>query len=244
MDENQSREQYWFENETFEWLGDLISRTERVGAVFMPSLLQFPNVWVFDADERFQGSERYTKIDVTRTVPDLGQFGMILIDPPFALSARHLAPLLKPAKRRPLLISATDWCVAEAGWGKLFAAYGMSQVTTYFPRYRSIANGYCESALKRDGQTNISFYSNITFAPPRRSVVLRRDEAWITFDPYSFLERNRSDTPPIETNEDPRNIGKTTAAADKAIELERHWETMRRVKRFSSRLRRLLRLKP
>jgi hypothetical protein len=236
MDENQSREQYWFENETFEWLGELISRTERVGAVFTPSLLQFPNVWVFDADERFEGSERYTMIDVTRTVPDLEQFGMILIDPPFALSARHLAPLLKPARRRPLLISATDWCVAEAGWGKLFAACGLSQVTTYFPRYRSIANGYCESGLKRDGRTNISFYSNIPFAPPRRSVVLHREDSWITFDAYNFLERHRSDTPPAEATEVPQDTGEASAATVKAIELEHHWDAMRRVKRLSSRL--------
>jgi len=78
MEENQSREQYWFEDETFEWLGDLISRTERVGAVFTPSLLKYPNVWVFDADERFEGTERYTMGDVTRSVPDLDQFGMII----------------------------------------------------------------------------------------------------------------------------------------------------------------------
>lgn len=242
MDENQSREQYWFENETFEWLGELISRTERVGAVFTPSLLQFPNVWVFDADERFQDSERYTMIDVTRTIPNLEQFGMILIDPPFALSARHLAPLLKPARRRPLLISATDWCVAQAGWGKLFAANGLSQVTTYFPRYRSIANGYCENGVKRDGRTNISFYSNIPFAPPRQSVVLNREEAWITFDPYNFLEQHRSDTPPTDTTEIQQGTGELSAAAVKAIELERHWDTMQRVKRLSWRLRRLLRI--
>jgi hypothetical protein len=75
-------------------------------------------------------------------------------------------------------------------------------------------------------------------------VVLHRDEVWITFDPYSFLERHRSDTPPIETTEVSQDTGETTAAVDKAIELERHWGTMRRVKRFSPRLRRLLRLKP
>jgi|GEM_PF-2439369 len=246
MEENQSREQYWFEDETFEWLGDLISRTERVGAVFTPSLLKFPNVWVFDADERFEGSQRYTRTDVTRSVPDLEQFGMIIIDPPFALDAHDLAPLLKPARRRPLLISATDWCVAKAGWGQLFAACGLSQVTAYFPRYRSIANGYCESGLKRDGRTNISFYSNIPFSPPRQSVILRREGAWITHDPYDFFERHRSDSPPAEEHESPAETNGKSMAAVKAIELERHWDTMQKAKRipWRLRLRRLLRLSP
>ena len=241
MEENQTREQYWFEDETFKWLGELISRTERVGAIFTPSLLKYPNVWVFDADERFQGSERYTMTDVTRMVPELDQFGMIVIDPPFALSARHLAPLLRPARHRPLLISATEWCVAQAGWGELFAAYGLSQVTAHFPRYRSIANGYCESGLKRDGRTNISFWSNIFFGPPRRSVVLQRENAWITYDAHDFRERNRSATPPPE-DMSPQNAGEGAVA--KAIELERHWDTIQRAKRrsWSLRLRRLLRL--
>lgn len=243
MEENQSREQYWFEDETFEWIGDLISRTDRVGAVFMPSMLQYPNVWVFDADERFDGSDRFTKIDVTRTTPDLDQFGMILLDPPFALSARDLAPLLKPARHRPLLISATDWCVTKAGWGRLFADYGISQVTTYFPRYRSIANGYCETGLKRDGRTNISFFSNIPFGPPRKSVVLHREGAWISHDPYDFWERNRSGSPPVE---EPSRTENLSMAAAKAIELEQYWETMQRAKRvpWRLRLRRLLRLAP
>jgi hypothetical protein len=246
MEENQSREQYWFEDETFEWLGDLISRTERVGAIFTPSLLQYPNVWVFDADERFEGSERYTRIDVTRTVPDLEQFGMIVIDPPFALSARHLEPLLKPARRRPLIISATDWCVVKAGWGKLFQDFGLSQVTSYFPRYRSIANGYCETGLKRDGRTNISFYSNISFAPARQPVVLYRDAKWITHDPYDFWERDRYDAPPEGPAGTASGTVKPPTAAAKAAELERCWETLQRARRvpWRTRVLRLLRLAP
>jgi hypothetical protein len=171
---------------------------------------------------------------------------MIVIDPPFALGARHLAPLLKPARRRPLLISATDWCVAKAGWGQLFAAYGLSQVTACFPRYRSIANGYCEIGLKRDGRTNISFYSNISFAPPRQSVILHRDDTWITHDPYDFLERQRSDSPPGEEPEIQQQTGPDSTAVAKAIELERHWETMQRVRRvpWRLRLRRLARFAP
>ena len=55
MEENQSREQYWFEDETFEWIGELISRTEKVGAVFAPSLLKFPNVWVLRCRRTFRG---------------------------------------------------------------------------------------------------------------------------------------------------------------------------------------------
>ncbi|MAF82479.1 MAG: hypothetical protein CL797_00050 [Chromatiales bacterium] len=244
MEENQSREQYWFEDETFEWLGDLISRTQRVGAVFTPSLLKYPNVWVFDADERFQGSERYTMADVTRSVPNLEQFGMIILDPPFALSARDLAPLLKPARKRPLLISATDWCVAKAGWGQLFSTYGLSQVTSYFPRYRSIANGYCENGLKRDGRTNISFFSNIPFGPPRQSVVLHRENTWITHDPYNFFEQHRSDSPPADESNGENEAGPVSTAISKAIELEQHWDTIQRANRvpWRIRLRRLLRL--
>jgi len=246
MEENQSREQYWFEDETFEWLGDLISRTERVGAVFTPSLLKYPNVWVFDADERFEGTERYTMGDVTRTVPDLDQFGMIIIDPPFLLSARDLAPLLKPARHRPLLISATDWCVNKAGWGQLFSYYGMSQVTSYFPRYGSIANGYCESGLKRDGRTNISFYSNIPFGPPRKPVILRREDTWISHNPYNFYEQQQYDSPPAEEAEFQQPNSEVSAAMLKAIELEHHWDTMQRAKRipWRVRLKRLLRLAP
>lgn len=188
MQENQGREQYFFEDETLAWLGGICARVDRAGAVFMPSLLRFPNVWVFDADERFQGTDRYTRVDVTKTVPDLRRFDMVMLDPPFLLGQYHLGRLLIAARGRPLLVSASDWCVERAGWGELFRAHGLAQVTTHFPRYRSIGNGYCEDALKRDGRTNISFFANVSFAPARRPVVLKQGDRWATFDPYDFGE--------------------------------------------------------
>jgi hypothetical protein len=200
---------------------------------------------VFDADERFQGSERYSMIDVTRTVPDLSGFGMVLIDPPFSLGWEHLAPLLKAARRRPLLVSATDWCVACAGWGELFASYRLSQVTAYFPRYRSISNGYCESTLKRDGRTNISFYSNIPFAPPRRPVVLKQGGSWTTFDPYEFRERHTSAAPP--NLDEPTAVAAddpaVAAATAKALELRERWGALLPFRRvpWRRRLKRLVR---
>lgn len=216
MQENQSREQYFFEDETLEWFGEISSQVERVGAVFMPSLLRFPNVWVFDADERFQGAERYSLIDVTKHVPDLDRFGLVLMDPPFLLSQYHMGRLLAAARGRPLIISASDWCVAGFGWGKLFSAHGLTQVTTHFPRYRSIGNGYCEDTIKRDGRTNISFFSNISFAPPRRPVVLSREMGRVTFDPYDFHECAAGEIPD-------RPPGSPTIA--KSIEIAHRWVT-------------------
>ena len=199
----------------------------------------------FDADERFVGQDRYTLCDVTRKTPDLDPFGMIVLDPPFLIGACNLAPLLRPARKRPLIISATDWCVTKAGWGKLFARYGLAQVTSYFPRYRSIANGYCEAGLKRDGRTNISFYSNIPFAPPRRSVIIRREDQWITHDAYDFWEREHHDAPPDVTADVQSSADRYSARA-KAIEIEANWDKMQRAKRVPWRLRilRLLRLAP
>lgn len=242
MEENQEREQYFFEEETMAWLGALISRTRRVAGVFTPSLLRFPNVWVFDADERWAGQERFTRIDVTRTAPDLRDFGMVVVDPPFALGARHLGRILAAARGRPMLISATDWCVACAGWGELFRAHQLAQVTAYFPRYRSIGNGYCEATLKRDGRTNISFFSNVPFAPPRRPAILRREGRWSVFDPYDFRQVSSGDALPPEGAADGPGADVVAAAQAKARELDERWDTLQRLARprLAQRLRRLL----
>ena len=186
MQENQGREQYFFEDDTLAWLTSVCAGVSRVAAVFMPSLRAIPNVWVFDADERFEGSPRYTRIDVTKSVPDLGGFDLVLMDPPFLLGAYALGRLLIAARGRPVLVSASDWCVARAGWDAPFRAHGLVQVTAHFPRYRSIGNGYCEDAVKRDGRTNISFFSNASFAPPKRPIVLVENGRPTTYDPYHF----------------------------------------------------------
>lgn len=239
MEENQEREQYFFEEETMAWIGALISRTPRVAGIFTPSLLRFPNVHVFDADERFEGKDRYTLIDVTRKVPELKQFGMVILDPPFALDWRHLGRLLTASNPRPILISATDWCVSYAGWGDLFRDHRLRQVTTYFPRYGSIGNGYCETTLKRDGRTNISFFSNIPFAPPRRTAILRRQGRWTVFDPYRFDALSECESPPDDEVADRGAQSAAEAAAAKACEIELHWNDLQHV-RPNSRLRRLL----
>ena len=186
MRENQGREQYFFEDDTLAWLTGICAGVGRVAAVFMPSLRAIPNVWVFDADERFDGSPRYTRIDVTRRVPDLRNFDLVMMDPPFLLGAYALGRLLVAARGRPVLVSASDWCVARAGWDAVFRTQGLVQLTAHFPRYRSIGNGYCEDAVKRDGRTNISFFSNASFAPPKRPIVLAQDGSWTTFDPHHF----------------------------------------------------------
>lgn len=159
MLENHSREQYFWDDATLDYLANIAAQFENPACLCAPLLgseLERRGVacTTLDIDNRFQNLKGFTPFDVYRPTWQSADFGVIFCDPPFwIVSLSQLFSAIRLVCKhdfdKPLAICYP----ARRGTnlGATFARFGL-RPTGYFPAYRTVDT--------QEDRSKIEFFAN------------------------------------------------------------------------------------
>jgi hypothetical protein len=145
MLEDHSREQYFWDDPTLEYLATVAGRFDNPACLCAPLLgseLERRNIacTTLDIDTRFQHLKGYTAFDIYRPIWQGSEFGVIFCDPPFwIISLSQLFAAIRLISQhnfeKPLAI-----CYPARRGANLVATFSRFNLkpTGYFPTYRTV----------------------------------------------------------------------------------------------------------